>query len=213
MLLFLLTALAGKVTVPVDIGVGPSAWLISNRVFADQPVHTGLTFSIQAVLDKKWLKKNKRLVPKKYRSLIARMDEVRITPYFWIPESIVISPAWKDTGVYGISWRPFSYGIPWIRKGVRFSTSAGLRVTYLFLHSRTLPSPTHFVRPGLDLKAYLEIPFSDTVLVSLSWASHFYPPQRLGGHPLQFVPFEDAIWHVGQGTLKLHVRVPYRTRL
>lgn len=203
-----------RVTVPVDIGVGPSAHLITGPVFRDQPVHTGLSLSVQAIIDKKTLRKYRKRIPAKYRKMVMQMEEVRYSPFIWLPDTLIISPAYDGTGMYGASWRPLSIGLTWSREPVRFVTSiGGPRITYLFIHSRTLASPTHFLRPGLDARADLEIPFSDTVLLSARWTSELYPPQQVGGSILEWGPPGESIWHVGQATLMLHIRFPYTTRL
>ena len=61
------------------------------------------------------------------------------------------------------------------------------------------------------MRANLEIPFSDTVLLSMSWTSQLYPPQEVGGSILRWGPPGESIWHIGQATVLLHVRFPYRT--
>jgi hypothetical protein len=215
------------VTIPVDIGIGPSAHLITGPVFRDQPIHSGLSLSIQAIIDKQTIRRYRKQIPARYRKLVQQMDEVRYSPFIWLPETVFISPALPrrrpdgskrgGTGMYGATWRPFSIGIPWVRDPFRFTTSAGARLTYAFLHSDTagggIDSPTHFLRIGIDLRAQLYVPFSDEVGISAGWTSQFYPPQPVGGSIFAFGPFDESIWHIGQGTLKLHVRVPYRTQL
>lgn len=197
------------VEVPLDVGVGPAAHLISGPVQQDQLVHTGLAISIEAVLDKKTIRKFKKRIPQQYRSAALSMDEIRIS-HPLIPDTIWLSPAGVvgDTGIYGVGLRPVGVGVPLLRDGVRLDVGAGLRLTYLYIHSKNLPSPTHFLRPGLDAKAEMEIPFSDTVLVSFGWDSQFYPPQALGGSILELGTLEDSIWHVGQAFLKFHYRIP-----
>jgi hypothetical protein len=93
-------------------------------------------------------------------------------------------------------------------------------LTYAYIHSDLAEIPTtHFLRPGLDVGAELEIPFSRSFLISLGWASGFYLPQQLGSFGLGAadsnadVPLADTLWHFGQAFLKLHFRFPYSTRL
>ncbi|MEZ4317905.1 MAG: hypothetical protein R3F61_10385 [Myxococcota bacterium] len=199
------------ITIPIDVGIGPSAHLVTGPVFRDQPVHTGLSLSLEAIIDQKTLRKYRRRIPARYREMAMRMDEVRYAPFIWLPETVFVSPAVRGTGMYGATWRPVSLGIPWVKDPFRFVTSVAPRVTYAFLHSRTLPSPTHFLRPGIDVRAEAEIPFSDDVLLSLGWTSQLYPPQEVGGSMLRWGTLDESIWHIGQATLQLHVRVPYKT--
>ncbi len=112
------------------------------------------------------------------------------------------------TGMYGIGFRPLSIGIPLVKEPFRFTAGAGLRATYAYLPSDSLGN-THFLRPGLDVLGEIEVPFSERFLVSFGWDSQFYIPQEVGGSILELGALDDSIWHIGQGFLKLHFRVPY----
>jgi len=206
---------AKKVEIPIDIGVGPAANLITGPVFRDQPVHSGLAFSAEAVLEKKTLRKVKSQIPRQYRKQVMQMKEVRIS-HFLVPDQFFISPkgAFGDsTGMYGIGFRPLGVGLPLIYEdALRLRLGAGLRLTYAFLHSDALPSPTHFLRPGLDLEGEVEIPMSDRFLVSFGWNSQVYIPQEVGGSVLAVGALDESIWHIGQGFFKFHVRFPYDYR-
>ncbi len=207
-------AQAGKrsVEVPVDIGIGPGAHLISGPVAQNQPVHSGLVLSIEAILDKKLLRKFKHRIPQQYRKTVLQMDEIRIS-HPLIPDTFFISPKGivGDTGIYGISFRPIAIGIPLINEGIGFDIGIGTRLTYFYLHSDSLEN-THFLRPGLDALAEIEIPFSDRFLVSFGWDSQFYIPQHIGGGVFEVGPLDQSIWHVGQGFFKFHFRVPVSVR-
>lgn len=207
-------AQAAKVKVPVDLGLGPAAYHFFGAVGADQPLHYGLKISLEAVIDRELIKRNQRQIPANYRKMAASMDEVRFSPSVFIPDALFISPKLDDTGIYGVTWRPIGLGVPLISSGVRLSVGAALLLTYAFLYSDTLPD-THFLRPGLDLGAELEIPFSKSFLVSLGWSSGLYVPQKLGEFGLGELPGEldQTIWHVGQAFLQLHFRFPYETNL
>ncbi|NMO23175.1 hypothetical protein HPC49_51170 [Pyxidicoccus fallax] len=214
LLLFLLLpglATAQRVTVPVDVGVGPAAFLFFGPVFEDQPIHTGLKISVEAVLDKEWLRKNQRLIPRRYRKQAQGLDEIRISPSILIPDSLIISPKLRDTGMYGATWKPLSLGLPLSSSPARFSVGAGLLLTYAYLHSDTLED-THFLRPGASLGVDLELMASKSFLVGVGWESVFYVPQELGGLGLP-ERLRDGIFHVGQAYLQLHFRFPYTTRL
>jgi hypothetical protein len=211
MLLLPTLAAAQRVTVPVDVGVGPAAFLFFGPVFEDQPIHTGLKLSVEAVLDREWLRKNQRLIPKAYRKQAQRLDEIRISPSIFIPDSLIISPKLRDTGMYGATWKPLSLGLPLSSSPARFSVGAGLLLTYAYLHSDTL-ADTHFLRPGASLGVDLELRASKSFLVGVGWESAFYVPQELGGLGLPD-RLSDGIFHVGQAYLQLHFRFPYTTRL
>ncbi|NVJ24536.1 MULTISPECIES: hypothetical protein [Myxococcus] len=204
-------AAAQRVTVPVDVGVGPAAYMFFGPVFDDQPIHTGVKLSVEAVLDKDWLKKNQRAIPKSYRKYAKSVDEVRISPSIFIPDSFIISPKLKNTGMYGVTWKPLGLGLPLTDGPVRLAVGGGLLLTYAYLYSDTLAN-THFLRPGAELGVDLELQFSKNFLVSLGWESALYVPQELGslGMPDRV---RDGIFHVGQAYLQLHVRFPYTTFL
>ncbi|MFY1826347.1 hypothetical protein ACN47A_10580 [Myxococcus fulvus] len=211
LLLSPVVAAARNVTVPVDVGVGPAAFLFFGPVFDDQPIHTGLKLSVEAVLDKDWLKKNQRAIPSRYRKYAKSVDEVRISPSIFIPDSLILSPKVRDTGMYGITWKPLGLGLPLTSGPVRLAVGGGLLLTYAYLHSDTL-ADTHFVRPGAELGVDLELQLSKSFLISLGWESALYVPQELGGLGLP-ERVRDGIFHVGQAYLQFHVRFPYSTRL
>ena len=222
-LLVLLTPAAGHagprgkkrkpVVVPIDIGVGPAVHLISGPVRQDRPLHTGIAFSAEAILDKRALKRLRHRIPSQYRKQVLQMDELRIS-HMLIPRTIWVSPAVGDTNtaMYGILFRPLGIGGPLVKAPVRLSVGMGLVLTYAYLPSTTLDSPTHFLRPGLDPGAELELPITERFLVSVGWKSQIYPPQRVGGPVLELGALDASIWHIGQGFFKLHVRVPYTVK-
>jgi hypothetical protein len=204
------SALAATVAVPIDVGVGPVAYTLTGPVADDQAWHFGLKLALAAVLDRETIKRNERRIPPRYRKLAQGVDEARISPSVLIPDAILLSPKVRHTGIYGATWRPFGVGMPLTKGPVRLSVGAGLLLTYAFLHSDRLPS-THFLRPGVDIGAQVEIAFSRAFLTSFGWSSGFYIPQALGEFGL--APTREAMWHFGHAFLRFHVRFPYRARL
>ncbi len=63
------------VDLPIDIGMGPAAYLITGQVFQDRLVHTGIALSAEAILDNKTLRKFKNPIPSQYREQVLQMDE------------------------------------------------------------------------------------------------------------------------------------------
>jgi hypothetical protein len=217
-----LPAQAEPITVPVDVGVGPAAYVINGPVFDDQPIHAGLKLSVQAIIDQATIRAHQDRIPASVRQQALRMREVRYSPSIFIPDTLIISPKLRHTGIYGVTWRPLSVGLPLVDTGsVRLGLGAGLLLTYAFLYSDLSEIPTtHFLRPGIDLGAELEIAVTPAFLVSLGWASGFYVPQGLGTFGMG--PFGDThdwdglrqtLWHFGQGFVKLHFRFPYSANL
>jgi hypothetical protein len=204
-----------KVTAPVDVGIGPAAFLFFGPVFEDQPIHTGLKINVEAVLDKEWLRKNQALIPRKYRSQALKSNEIRFSPAVLalIPDSLIISPKYRNTGIYGATWKPVGLGLPLSSSPVRFSVDAGLILTYAYVYSDLEElGTTHFLRPGLQLGADLEFQLSKSFLISIGWDSALYIPQRLGTFT-GTKPLGESIFHVGQAYLMFHFRFPYTTRL
>lgn len=209
-------AAAEQVTVPVDVGVGPAGFLLTGRVAEDQLFHFGLKLSVQAIIDQETMRRYQHRIPAGVRRQALRMKEVRYSPSLLIPDALIISPAAENTGVYGVSWRPVSAGLTLADgPGARLHLSAGLLVTYAYIHSSLAQIPeTHFVRPGIDLGVELELAPGQPVSLSLGWASGFYLPQELGGFGLGTErDLADVLWHVGQAWVKLHFRFPYTTTL
>lgn len=198
-----------RITAPVDIAVGPTALLFFGPVFDDQPIHTGLRINVEAVLDKEWLRKHQALIPRKQRGRVSKMGEIRYAPAVLglIPETLIISPKYKNTGMYGATWKPLGFGLGLTPSPVRLSLDAGLVLTYAYMYSDTLPN-THFLRPGLQLTADLEFQVSESFLISLGWSSAAYIPQRVGTFT-ETRPLNGSIFHVGQAFLLLHFRVPF----
>jgi hypothetical protein len=204
---------ANIVEIPINVGFGPAVHLFTGPIQDDQLLHYGLKLSVAAVIDRATIQKNKKRIPARYRSYVNRVGEVRISKIY-VPDTIFISPKTKNTQIFGVTFRPIGIGIPLINAGVRFKLGAGLLLTYAFIDSDTLlKDPMHFFRPGIDLKADFEIPFSAHFLMSFGWASHFYVPQKIGGPFLEVDGLSDTVWHIGQGYLLFHIRFPYRTRL
>lgn len=217
-------AQAQAVTVPVDFGVGPAAYYFFGPLNEGRwpKPHLGLKLDVQAVIDKDWMAQNRQAIPSKYRQQSEQLSEVRISPSVFIPDALIISPklpALGDTGIYGISWRPLALGVPlagrkraqsWQRSRGHIDLEAGLVVTYAFIHSDTL-GVTHFARPGIDLALEVELEVTRSFLVGLGWSSTFYVPQKVG--TFGFGPLNESIFHVGQGFLQLHFRVPRKVNL
>jgi hypothetical protein len=215
-------ARAEAITVPADVGIGPAGYVISGKVADDQPLHYGMKFSVQAIIDQATIQANKNRIPASYRSQAAHMSEIRISPSILIPDAFFISPKTQHTGIYGITWRPLSLGLTLIQtKPLRFTLSTGLLLTYAFLYSDLPELPdTHFFRPGLDIGGEIELAFSRSFLISFGWFSGFYIPQGFGTFGMG--PFGDkatsdnlsqTLWHFGQGFIKLHFRFPYTANL
>ncbi len=214
---------ASTITVPVDVGIGPTANWFTGVIGDDQQFHYGLKLDIAAIIDQQTIKANKQRIPKKYRKMAMSMKEVVYRPFWWLPDSFLISPKLNHSFMYGVTLRPIVLGLPLIDNGfMKFSLSAGLLVTYAYMGNDTwvdkgyAKDSMHFLRPGADAKAELLLKLSKSFLVSWGWDSHFYVPQRVGAGPLEGLGenlLEESVWHNGQAFVMLHFRFPYTTKL
>lgn len=212
-------AAAGQVTVPFDVGVGPAANMMFGPMFRDKPIHTGLRLSTYFVIDRKTRQKYRNRIPAKYRKLADGQGDIKFNPLSCcIPSSIYISPPIKgtpfaDTGVYGLTMKPLGLGLNLFGDStVSFNVSVGALLTYFFMHSSTLESPMHFLRPGLEAKAEFEVNFGDGGF-SLGWASMAHIPQPVGGSILKIGPLDESVWHIGQAFFLVHIRKPTAVNL
>ncbi len=199
-----------ELKVPINIGVGPAFLHFSGAVGSDQTWHTGIELDLAAVIDQETIRKQQHRIPRQYRALAKQVKEIKVG-YIFVPDMLIISPQYdgRNTGMYGATWRPLSPGISF-GGDVKLLVSAGVLLTYLYMHSDTL-SDTHFLRPGLDGRAELTWRISDSWLLSGGWSSGFYIPQKLGGFGLGDAP--DNIWHIGRGYGLLHYRLPYAVNI
>jgi hypothetical protein len=194
--------------IPVDVALGPAFYYINGAMAEDQPVHFGLSFDVAAVLDRKAIKANKWRIPAKYHKTAEKFEEVRYSPSIFIPDNFFISPRLKNTAMFGITWRSPSVGLIVTPGRRRLTARAGLVATYAYISSTTLPSPTHFLRPGLRVQLNFEQPLTRRILTSVGWASDIYVPQALGS--FGFGEIHDSIWHMGHAYVRLHYRFNYR---
>lgn len=210
-----------SVTVPVNVGLGPSWNMITGPIQEDQRFHYGLRVDLYAVIDKETIKRFKHRIPKKYRGMASRMREVRYRPSILIPDHLFISPKNGNTGIFGMTWRPFGLNLPLIDSStLRLGVGAGLLLTYAHISSNIdgMQESTHFFRPGVDLRAELVLQLSPGFLLSGGWSSGFYLPQKIKGEGRGFAALgspknDDCIWHVGQIFAMLNFRFPYTTTL
>lgn len=202
-----------KVTVPVNVGIGPTAFMFTGPVANDQLFHPGVRVNVFAALDRQFILKNIHRVPRQYRGQAKNIrGEVRYSPLWFLPESLVLSPRLDNTGIFGVNFRPMGLGLA-LSENPRLDVNAGLLLSYAYISSKTLPSPTHFLRPGLELKAELEFPIEQDFRISVGWSSSLYPPQEVGGPVFKWGEPSASIWHVGQAFLLFHFRFPYETEI
>jgi len=205
---------AAPVDVPVDLGVGPAAFLfVPGPVGDDQALHYGLKISLQAIINQQLIQREKNRIPPQYRNMVASQKEIRLTPFplTLIPEDIFISPKIDHTSIYGATIKPISIGAALGGGGVRLGLDLGVVVTAAYLSSDTLPN-TFFLRPGLGATVELELMPTDVFGISIGWESAVYIPQVLGTF-LDVTPTNQSIWHIGDAFLKFHFRFPYEANL
>jgi hypothetical protein len=214
------------VKVPADVGFGPAgSWfygpLLENRGAVP---HFGLMINVHAVIDQAWVEENRGSIPPKYQKMADGISEVRIGPSIFIPSTLYISPkldALGGVGMYGVTWTPIGLTListgqrsarDWNKSRGRFSLDAHLLLTYLFIHSDLAGIPTtHFLRPGLELKATIQLSATERFLISFGGGAQVYVPQALGS--FGWNPIGQSIWLSWFAFLKFHVRFPYEVNL
>ena len=219
------TRRSGEITVPVDVGAGPAFFVFGNPslehgafagpVVVDQFFHYGLRLSLAAVIDHEFIKKHPGLVPPKYRRMFEPGSVVYYRPAVLalVPRNLIISPKLGNTGIYGATWDVLGLNLALITDPVRWTAGASLVGTYAFIDSDAFASPTHFLRPGVDLGTKVRVPLGEDFALSLGWSSNFYLPQKIGGAIFETAKGDDALWHIGEGFLMLHYQFPYTTTL
>lgn len=204
-----------EVTVPVEVGVGPAANIISGEMQERQTFFYGARINLEAVIDKALIKKYKKRIPKKYRKMAMQLDEVRFrpAPLSYIPKTLYISPG--ENAMYGAMWDLFGVGT---RLGP-LKASADLQFAYAYLSYQAMDKAEsaqsmHLLRPAIGLTAHIPLMLTDSVGFDIGWRSTLMPPQELGGSPLSFTEdLDGSIWHIGQAYVAFTYRMPYTTRL
>lgn len=176
-------ASAKIITLPVDIGVGPAAYWFSGAIGDDQLAHFGIKLNVYAVISHAMIAANINRVPAQYRKMALGIDEVEYQPSIFIPDSLIISPKYAHTGMYGATWRPIALTLLKVKRQTWVDLGVGVLLTYAFIHSDTLSaSPIHFLRPGLDLQFEWTIPvIQDAFAIGLGAATQWYIPQKIDG--------------------------------
>ena len=199
------------ITVPIEIGVGPSMYHLGAMNGSDRLAHSAMSISGYAIISKKLIRKNKHLIPKEYRKMAMAQEEMRISK-LWIPESIILSPSQTGTSAIGASFRPVGINLISSKKRQGLNLDLGARLTYAYVNSSdpTLTTP-HFIGLGIDAKAEYRIPLTKKNSLGLGWSSHIYLPQSSFSQAESgTIPLEPSNWHVGQAIFKYYTRFPYK---
>ncbi len=195
------------VTIPIEIGVGPSGQTFFGDLQSQRQLHTGLKIDLAAVIDKAIIKKFKKKIPKKYRKAAMKIGEVRFrpSPIPFIPTTLIISPHDSNPS-YGAIWDTFGVGtgLGPIKIGL------GLPIVYSYIGYKEgeESKSMNLFRPALSAKAALNLQFSKSVGLTIGWRSYFMPPQVIGGSVGDFkASTQGTIWHMGQGFATLNFRI------
>ena len=205
---------AKPVPLQANVGIAPAVHFVTGPVQGQQLLHSGIKLRVQGVIDGETIEKHKNRVPKKFRKHLKNVEEIRVSPFWYLPDTLFISPKVDSSQMYGVAFKPLGLGTS-IGTVPRLGVGAGLLFTYVFQQADGLNGgeATHFIRPGLDLTLDLEIPFSREFLLSLGWSSQVYIPQEIGGFGMGEAPLENSIWHIGQAYLMFHFRFPYEVNI
>lgn len=209
--------------VPVQVGVGPAAYMLGGPTFDDgvgwgggllddQPIHTGLRLRLTAIIESELVEEHPGMIPSQYRGYVSNAGEVRYAPPIvaLLPSSLYLSPPIADSSVWGATWSLLALGMPFTQHPVRTSARAALIATAMYISSESVQSPYIFARPGVELQFDVEVPLDDRFLVSFGFSSQVHVPQLLDGPFTEIGGFDaDSLWHIGQIYMQGHFRFPY----
>ena len=207
-------ARADSVEVMGNVGVAPAMHFVSGPFQDAQMLYGGLKIRAFGVVDQDVIQRFKKRVPEKMKGVVAKTKEARISPFWYLPDTVFLSPKVEDSQMYGVAFKPLGLGVS-ADLGVRLGINGGLLMTYAYLQSDKVldGKPTHFLRPGLDLNLDIEFPLHEEFLMSLGWTSQVYVPQELGGFGIGERPGKDSLFHIGQAYLMFHFRFPQQITL
>lgn len=195
------------VTIPIEVGVGPSTQYFYNQIPDHNRWHTGLKIDLAAVINQEIIQKFKKKIPKKYRKLAKKINEVRFrpSPIPFIPTTLIISPNESNPN-YGAIWDTFGVGTA--LGPIHLDLGLPLVYSYIGYTEGEEQKSMHLFRPSLSVKASINIQFSKAIGLTLGWREYFMPPQTLGGSVLDFsTDTKNSIWHMGQGFATLNFRI------
>ncbi|MBF0429985.1 MAG: hypothetical protein HQK83_01800 [Fibrobacteria bacterium] len=214
---------AGKqeFSIPLNVGVGPEFNYYNGVIGKDQAIHYGIKIDMHAFIDKTVLEKNKNKIPKKFRKQVQKLSSVKIGKVY-IPESIIFSPKIKNTGIYGINFRPVGAGLGLVSGAfLDVNLNLGLNLSYLFIHSDKLfedekGTVMHFLRPGLNAKLNFQFKFSRIFQLSSGFEGIGYVPQEMSVDSKIFEIGDfnnDNLWLMGQIYLMMNIRIPMMIKM
>lgn len=192
--------------IPVEVGWGPIALIPNPPATFDQVAYAGLQLQMAAVIDQALIRRHRAQIPAWARGTASTLSEVRIRPWWLalVPEVLVVSPAFMNTGAYGGIWRPLGAGVTVVdTERFDISAEADLDLVGLYLHSSTLgggsvsaPSSTLVLRPGVHLAVSGEVVVTKELRLSAGWSSDLFVPQALGRSIFEVGP-DNSLWHLG----------------
>ncbi len=201
--------------VMLETGGGPSLYTWLGSVGAEQPLHTGVVVTADVVLDRAAMQSGENVGFSSRYGREGRVGAVHIRPYWYAPESVILSPRYQQTGMVGLSWAPLQLGFTLIEVPAEVRIIGDVRITAMYMWSDSLPSPraprdTFFFRPGVSIGGELRLPLSDKILVRLASTSETYIPQGIGTFGVGR-PGERMVMALRQ-TAELRFRIPRKAR-
>src|SRR5262245_7321867 len=85
----LVTAPARAEEIPIDIGIGPSYYVIPERIQEKPRPFYGVHLDANAIIGHKTIEGHKGAIPGKYRGAANAVDEARVG-YILVPDSLMI---------------------------------------------------------------------------------------------------------------------------
>lgn len=199
------------VVVPIDISAGPAFHFLPPPLADGHTQMGGLALEAYAVITPKVIQDQKDRIPKKWRKLISKDQELQIKPFYLtiLPTTFLVHRG-EDHEAYAATWSFF--GLNWNARplnSLEFELGVKLpTLTYAWVKSpRIEEGDKTFWGLGLSPRIQGLWRITETFHFSASWDQHLYLPIVTTQYsPTDRSP-ENWTSH-GVASFKLHVRVP-----
>lgn len=205
---------AGKkesVIVPVDLSAGPAFHVLPTPLSDGQSFLSGLAVEAFAVITPDVLKSQRDRIPKKWRRMISKDQELHIKPFYltFLPTTFLIHRGDRHEA-YAATWSLF--GLNWVARPLSsLEAEFGLKLptlTYAWIQSpRIEENDKVFWGIGATPRAQILWRITKSLHASASWDQHLYLPIATTEYTPQDRSPENWSTH-GVASLKLHVRLP-----
>lgn len=199
------------VVVPIDISAGPAFHMLPTPLADGHTFMTGLAIEAYAVITPDILTSKRDRIPKKWRKLIAKDQELQIKPFYLtlLPSTFLIHTG-DDHEAYAATWSLF--GLNWVARPLKtVELEFGIKLptlTYAWVQSpRIEEGDAIFWGLGATPRVQSLWRVTKSVHLSAAWDQHLYLPIATTQYTPTDKSAENWTSH-GVGSLKLHIRLP-----